>query len=131
MRFGVRGEQQISYATPVVATLADRKQIVMVCEATICGHDFATGELLWEHPFPGDSTSNASCSNPVPLSMDRLFVSKAYAHGCELLMISQENGQFSVQQTWRRPAVMKTKFTNAIEHQWIRLWFGRRHFGMH
>src|SRR5262249_46281340 len=38
---------QISYSSPVLATLAGRRQILIVNESTISGHDPATGERLW------------------------------------------------------------------------------------
>jgi outer membrane protein assembly factor BamB len=111
------GSRRASYATPVVATLAGEKQIVVVNDSWVTGHRASDGEVLWEHPWSEEHDSSASCSQPIPLEGDRLFLSKGYGVGCSLLAISRgSNGEFAAKTVWEPPIkkVMKTKFSNAL-----------------
>lgn len=106
------GTYQVSYASPVLATLYGRPQVLSVNENFVTAHDLQTGEILWEHPWPGLSYMDANCSQPVPLSDGRVFLSKGYNRGAELLEI--EDGQtWTVRSLWHAK-VMKTKFSNVV-----------------
>ena len=111
-----QGEHQVSYSSPTLMELGGLRQIVVVCESEICGHDAITGEQLWEFAWPGNSAANASCSQPIQVSDDSLFVSKGYAHGASLLGIKQIGSEWRVEEVWHKLTVMKTKFTNAVLH---------------
>ena len=108
------GNHQVSYASPVLATLRGRRQILSVNENFVTSYDVSTGEILWEYPWPGLSFMDASCSQPVPLDDNRVFLSKGYNKGAELLEIA--DGQpWSVRSVWNA-RVMKTKFSNVVMH---------------
>lgn len=109
------GPDQISYASPALATLGGVRQVVSVNESTVSGHDLATGRTLWQHPWPGHSNGDASNSQPVPLGGDRIFVSKSYGMGSALLKIEKTpGGDWAAKQLWHDPTRMKTKFTNVV-----------------
>jgi outer membrane protein assembly factor BamB len=48
------GDDVASYSSPVVATLAGVRQIVVLNQSSAAGHDPATGRVLWSHPWPLD-----------------------------------------------------------------------------
>lgn len=106
---------QIAYASPTLATLAGRRQILIVNESTASGHDAATGEQLWSHPWPGRSNGNASVSQAVPVGDSRVLLSKGYSGGAELLELRAEgeNG-LSVTSVWKVSRVLQTKFNNVV-----------------
>ncbi len=81
---------QIAYASPTLATLAGRRQILIVNESTASGHDPATGVRLWSHPWPGRSNGNANVSQAVAVGANRVLLSKAYGGGTELIELSAE-----------------------------------------
>lgn len=108
---------QISYASPTLATLAGRRQIVIVNESTASGHDPATGRLLWSHPWPGHSNAQANASQAVPVGDDRVLLSKGYSGGAELIQIIPAGETCSVRTVWKNPRVLQTKFTNVVVHQ--------------
>jgi outer membrane protein assembly factor BamB len=111
------GNRQASYASPLVATLAGERQIVMVNEKYITAHRVDDGAVLWEYPWANESDSNATTTQPIPLAGDRLFMSKGYGVGSSLLKVSQNaEGKFVVEPIWDPPIkrVMKTKFANAV-----------------
>jgi outer membrane protein assembly factor BamB len=107
------GDQQVSYSSPLVATLAGKRQIVIVNEATVTGHDMQTGAELWRIEWPGSSTANASASQAVPVSGDRLFLSKGYRGGAGLYQFAfSESAGWSIEPVWHDTRVMGTKFAN-------------------
>ena len=112
------GRRQISYSSPVLATLAGVEQILIVNEDYVSGHDVQSGHTLWEHPWPGSSSSKANVSQAVPVSIgntppDRVFLSKGYGTGAALIRILPDgDGTLTTEELWNNSRVMRTKFTN-------------------
>jgi len=107
------GDRQVSYASPVLATMAGRRQIISVNEDNVTGHDPSDGQILWEFSWPGNSTMNASVSQPVVLPGDRILLTKAYSVGAAVFQLSEApGGSFETKLLWENHAVLKTKFTN-------------------
>jgi outer membrane protein assembly factor BamB len=107
---------QISYASPALATVAGRRQILIINESTASGHDPQTGELLWSFPWPGGSSSAASASNVVAIDDSHVLLTKGYGGGAELLEISASSGgdDLTATSVWKAPYVLQTKFTNIV-----------------
>ena len=109
------GSRQISMASPSLGILGGVEQVLMVNENWVSGHDLATGELLWELPFVGSSSSNASVSQAVPVPPDQLFLSRGYGHGAALYRLAVDsNGEFSPELLWQSARSLRTKFTNVV-----------------
>jgi outer membrane protein assembly factor BamB len=109
---------QIAYASPTLATLAGRRQIVIVNESTASGHDPATGQRLWSHAWPGRSNGNASVSQAVAVGSDRVLLTKGYGGGAELIELSDSDGDaLEVRSVWKVARVLQTKFSNVVVHQ--------------
>ena len=111
------GTRRSSYASPVLADLAGEPQILSVNEGFVTAHRVSDGHVLWEHPWEGNSDSDATCSQPVPLDGDRVFLSKGYGVGSSLLQIERDaDGRFHAKPLWSPPVkpVMKTKFGNVL-----------------
>ena len=104
------GSDQISYASPSLVTLGGQRQIVIVNEKTVTGHDPATGKLLWNVDWDGDSSSAASSSQAVAATGDLLLLTKGYGGGAKLLDFSGSGSQ--PKERWANPGVLATKFTN-------------------
>ena len=108
------GDDPAAYSSPLVATLGGLRQIVVLNQHHVTGHDAAGGAVLWQHPWPRGSER---VSQPVPLAGDRLFVSTGYGIGGQLLQVSRgEDGAFSVEQLWETRR-LKAKFTQIVEHE--------------
>ncbi|NOY30054.1 MAG: PQQ-binding-like beta-propeller repeat protein [Planctomycetes bacterium] len=111
------GDRRSSYASPVLAELAGQKQIFSVNEHFITAHRVDDGTVLWEHPWRGNSDTNATCSQPIPLSRDRVFLSKGYGIGSSLLQLTAaQDDSIQVSPLWQPHVkqVMKTKMGNAV-----------------
>jgi outer membrane protein assembly factor BamB len=111
------GSRKAAYATPILADLAGERQILMVNESYLTAHRASDGKVLWEHPWAHATDESASAAQPVPLSGDRVFLSKGYGVGASLLSIRRgADDRFDVQPLWK-PAikrVMKSKFSNVV-----------------
>jgi outer membrane protein assembly factor BamB len=106
------GHDKPSYATPVLATLAGRRQILAVNAESASAHDPADGRLLWEYPWPGKM---AKCAQPVAIGGDRVFISSGYGLGCVLLQAAvADNGQLRVAEVWHNRQALRTRFANIV-----------------
>jgi outer membrane protein assembly factor BamB len=111
------GDEQISYASPQLATVAGREVIVAVNESRVAGFDPATREVVWQFDWPGHSNSDASCSQAVSLGGERIFVSKGYGIGAAVFAVeSGEARPWTVREVWHETGSLKTKFTNVAVH---------------
>lgn len=111
------GKRQASYASPIVATLAGERQIVMLNEQWVTAHRVEDGAVLWEHPWSSEDDGSASTTQPIPLGCNRLFLSKGYGVGSSLWEVTKDDhGKYSIEPQWDVPIkrVMKTKFSNAV-----------------
>ncbi len=107
------GEDQISYASPVLMTLAGLPQIVSVNETTVTGHFIEDGALLWSFDWPGASNGGANCSSALAIGDDSILIAKGYSTGCAVFTVERDGNHWSVQEEWRNNRVLKTKFTHA------------------
>ncbi len=107
------GDDQISYASPVLMTLAGVEQIVSVNESTVTGHQITDGQVLWTIDWPGSSNGTGNCSCALPVGEDKLLIAKGYSIGCGLYSLEQSEGQWLVDELWTDHRLLKTKFTHA------------------
>jgi outer membrane protein assembly factor BamB len=105
-----------SYSSPVLVELAGRKQILMLNERTVVGHDSETGGVLWEHAWP----SGLNVTSPVLLSGDRVLVSTGYGIGSKVFRIAPgPDGALHAEVDWTSLR-LKSKFANLVVHDgWV------------
>jgi outer membrane protein assembly factor BamB len=113
----IAGDEQISYASPELVTFGGRDMIVSVNEAHVAGYDPSDGHEIWEHPWPGHSNSDATCSQAMPIGERRLFLSKGYGIGAAVFEIEKSDAEpWTLREVWRNAGLLKTKFTNVAIH---------------
>lgn len=113
------GKRQISYGTPVLASLGGTNQILLTTEEHVVGHDPATGKELWSYSRPGSSAGEANTSQPIVYDHDKVLMTKEYRLGGELVQIkkieskpAKDSGssEDAVQdETWKPSSVWKNK----------------------
>ncbi|MCX6904984.1 MAG: PQQ-binding-like beta-propeller repeat protein [Verrucomicrobia bacterium] len=107
------GRDRSSYSSPMVATLAGQKQILIVNGHSVSGHNPQDGRLLWEYPWPGEFPKVAQ---PLPLETNLLLVATGYGVGCSLLRLQPSaSGEWPVTEVWKNRN-LKPKFTNLVRH---------------
>jgi outer membrane protein assembly factor BamB len=102
-----------AYTAPMVATLAGRRQIVVVSARRMVGLTIDDGTLLWEYPWVTDYDVNAS--QPIAVAHNRLFVSAGYGHGAIVLQLAVDGDRLSVKPVWQNTR-MKNKFSSSVYH---------------
>lgn len=106
------GDDQISYASPIVMTLAGIRQIVTVNENSVEAHAVENGQGLWSTSWRGQSNGAANCASALAAGDDSFWVGKAYGEGSARYEISASESGLSVSRRWKNPGLLKTKFTH-------------------
>jgi outer membrane protein assembly factor BamB len=111
------GNRPAAYTTPIAATLAGVRQILVVNESYLTAHRASDGKVLWEQPWGSETDTTASCIQPIPLPGDRVMLCKGYGFGVSQLVITRDaEGKFTAKPIWEPPTVtvMKSKFSNLV-----------------
>jgi outer membrane protein assembly factor BamB len=108
------GHDRQSFSSPIIATLAGRRQVLVFNGPSVAGHDAATGALLWEQPWPAEQPNVAQ---PLPLEGGRVLFSAGYGVGSKLYSIGgTPDGSLFATLVWESPR-LKSKFANLFVHQ--------------
>lgn len=105
------GDDQASYASPILASVAGRRVILSHNARALSVHDPKTGAVLGEHAWGAEKWPKAS--QPVVVEGDRIFLSAGYGMGCLLLQAKAgPDGRLELIQVWKGIR-MKTQFNSA------------------
>lgn len=104
----------VAYTSPIVATLAGRRQIVWISAERALGASLDDGNLLWEFPFPAQMGIN--CSQPVVVDDTHVLLSSAHGPGAALVEITKTGDVFAAHPVWRNNR-LKNKFNSSVLYQ--------------
>jgi outer membrane protein assembly factor BamB len=102
------------YTSPILATLAGRKQIVWISGGRAVGLAVEDGKLLWEFPFPAQMDMN--CSQPVVIDDSNVLLSSAQGPGAALLEITKNGDGYAARAVWQNNR-LKNKFNSSVLYQ--------------
>ncbi|HLA11464.1 MAG TPA: PQQ-binding-like beta-propeller repeat protein [Pyrinomonadaceae bacterium] len=102
------------YVSPMLVSLAGRRQVIIVSSTRIVGLAPEDGAVLWSHPWDTDMGINVS--QPVVVDANRFFVSSGYGKGAALVEIGKNGNSFSARTLWEN-INMKNKFNSSVLHQ--------------
>jgi outer membrane protein assembly factor BamB len=108
------GNTRAGYSSPMLATLAGKRQILLFDGEGLAGFDAAEGKELWRYDWETQQWINVA--QPVVLDGDRVFVSSGYGVGCAMLKITFTEGKWGVEPLWRNKA-MRCKFTSPVLYE--------------
>jgi outer membrane protein assembly factor BamB len=110
------GRDQASYSSPMPATLAGARQILLHTSAGVTAHEPGTGQILWS--FPWTNSVGINCSQPIPNAggPDQVFLSTGYGTGSVLLRVVHAAGEWQPQVLWKSPS-LSCKFSTAVVHK--------------
>ncbi len=80
-----------SYASPMLATLCDVRQVLNQEDAGVAAYDPRTGRQLWRLDWPWGELKHPKVSQPIPLPGDRLFIAAEYGSGCLLVQVRRDD----------------------------------------
>jgi outer membrane protein assembly factor BamB len=105
---------QQSYTSPMLVTLAGRRQIVLISATRALAVRVEDGALLWDYPWSTDFDINAA--QPLIVDEDHVFVSSGYGHGAALLQITSQGDSLKAVEVWKNNT-MKNKFNSSVLHE--------------
>jgi outer membrane protein assembly factor BamB len=103
------GDETITHATPALATIAGKKQLVFFVQSGLVGVDAATGKELWRTKFPFSTSTAAS---PV-VSGDEVYCSAGYGVGAGLFKIQ---GNSKVDEVWFKSNELMNHWSTPVAH---------------
>jgi outer membrane protein assembly factor BamB len=107
---------EASYTSPMLATIAGIRQILVVTATRVTGLTVDNGTLLWEYPW--STFSGINVSQPIPFThngRNLIFISAGYGHGAALFELTGSGNRFQAKTVWENQR-MKNKFTSSVLH---------------
>ncbi len=109
------GFDKVSYASPILTTIAGQRVILSVNASTVTAHNPTNGEL--ELTFYWTDEKFPKAGQPVVLPGDRVFLSAGYGIGALLLQFAAgTEGQLIPTQLWKSMR-MKTQFNSVTPRE--------------
>jgi outer membrane protein assembly factor BamB len=99
-----------SYTSPMLVTLAGRRQVLAVTATRAVGLAPENGALLWE--FPWSNGQGINVAQPLVVDQNRFFISSGYGKGAALV----EVGAGGARAVWQN-SMMKNKFNSSVLHE--------------
>lgn len=88
--------ENVSYSSPIAATLGGVEQVVVMTGPEIVGLELATGHKLWGHPFQIQYDESIS----TPVAADGYVLATGDGHPLTALRIEQRAGRWSAEVAW-------------------------------
>ena len=109
-RWASLGDKQ-AYTSPMLVTLAGRRQLLVVAATRIVGLKPKDGALLWEIPWRVQYDN--AIAQPVLVGTNQFVMSAGYGGGAMLVEISNDGASFSARQVWKNQN-LKNKFNSSV-----------------
>jgi outer membrane protein assembly factor BamB len=100
-----------AYVSPVLVTLAGRRQVVTITGNRAIGLSVDDGALLWSYPWPTDNAINVA--QPVVFGPSKLFLSSGYGKGAAAIEIAPDGDRFRATKLWEHTR-MKNKLSSSV-----------------
>ena len=104
------GDETITHATPRVANLNGKKQVVFFVQSGLVGVDAANGKELWRCKFPFAVSTAAS---PVT-SGDQVYCSAGYGVGAGLFQVGDAK---EAEELWFKPNKLMNHWSTPLEYE--------------
>ncbi len=101
-----------SYTSPVITTLAGKRQILNVSFTRVMGLDPSDGKLLWQYPWHVGN-EQTPIAQPIIVATNRIVMSAGYATGCMEIELTSTGNELAPQMLWKNKN-LKNKFTSSI-----------------
>jgi outer membrane protein assembly factor BamB len=103
-----------SYTSPMLVTLAGKRQLLVVSARRVLGMAVEDGSVLWEYPWI--TQMDISVAQPIVIGDRRVFVSASYGHGSAVIELAPADKGFQVRTVWANNR-MKNKFSSSVLYE--------------
>jgi outer membrane protein assembly factor BamB len=107
-------DDKAAYTSPMLVTLAGKRQLLVVTARRMAGLTVENGSLLWEYPWTTEYDINAA--QPLVIGENRVFISAGYGHGSAVVEVTLADRGFQARQVWANNR-MKNKFSSSVLYQ--------------
>ena len=107
-------DDKAAYASPTVATVGGRRQLLVMTAHRAVGLTVDDGKLLWEYPWVTMQDVNAA--QPIAVAANRVYISSGYGHGATVLELTPRGDGFQTRVVWASTR-MKNMFSTAVLYQ--------------
>jgi outer membrane protein assembly factor BamB len=104
-------DDQAAYTSPMLVTLAGKRQLLVVSERRAMGMNVDDGALLWEYPWT--TSYGVNSAQPIIVSENRFFISAGYDHGAAVIEVSPSGSGYQARSVWSNKS-MKNKFNSSV-----------------
>jgi outer membrane protein assembly factor BamB len=104
-------DYQQAYVSPMLVTLAGRRQIVTVTGDRAIGVSVDDGALLWSYPWVTDNRINVA--QPIVIGPSRLFLSSGYGKGAAAIELAPSGDGLQATKLWEHTR-MKNKLSSSV-----------------
>ncbi|HLH55519.1 MAG TPA: PQQ-binding-like beta-propeller repeat protein [Verrucomicrobiae bacterium] len=91
------GDEQMTHATPVIATLGGVRQVIYLMQSGLVSLDVANGKILWRFPFTYRTATGCS---PV-VDGNIVFCTAGYGVGGAACEVTKVGNSFEAKELWR------------------------------
>jgi outer membrane protein assembly factor BamB len=103
-----------AYVSPMLVTLAGRRQILIVSSSRVFALVPEDGSLLWSQPWDTDMGINVS--QPIVVDQNQVFISSGYGKGAALIEVTGSGSNLQARTVWTN-INMKNKFNSSVLHE--------------
>jgi outer membrane protein assembly factor BamB len=100
-----------AYVSPMLVTLAGRRQIVTITGNRAIGVSVEDGTLLWSYPWATDNAINIA--QPIVIGPARLFLSSGYGKGAAAIELAPDGDRLRATTLWEHTR-MKNKLSSSV-----------------
>ncbi len=104
-------DDKAAYSSPVLATIAGERQVLVLTATRLAALVPETGELRWSHAWPAPNDINAS--QPVLVGGDRVLLSSGYGKGAALVEVRLDAGTWTTREVWTHNR-LKNRFSSSV-----------------
>ena len=107
-------DDKAAYASPTVATVGGRRQLLVMTAKRAVGLTVDDGRLLWEYPWVTEQDINAA--QPIAVAANRVYISSGYGHGAAVLELTPQGEGLQPRAAWANTR-MKNKFNAPVLYE--------------
>lgn len=105
-----------AYVSPMLVTLAGKRQILVVTANRIVGLGVEDGAQLWDSSWNTDMGINVS--QPIVVDANHFFISSGYGKGAALVEVTSSGGGLTARKLWEKVTkAMNNKFNSSVLHE--------------
>jgi outer membrane protein assembly factor BamB len=103
-----------AYVSPMLVTLAGRRQVIVVSSSRVFGLTPEDGSLLWSYAWNTDMGINVT--QPIMVDNSHFFISSGYGKGAAFIEVTGSGKNFASRAVWEN-INMKNKFNSSVLHE--------------